>query len=87
MHVTHLDDRIIATRCVLGPVIPLRGVPESRPCDWRARQRDLSNGIIQQTPGARPSSTRQTFVVGAPGRGGESASVLTMQIEIEYCTA
>ena len=52
MHVTHLDDQIIATRGVLGSAIPLRGVPEPRPYDWRAWQRDLSNGITQQTPGS-----------------------------------
>ncbi len=52
MYVTHLDDQIIATRGVLGSTIPARGVAEPRPCDRRARQRDLSNGITQQTPSA-----------------------------------
>ena len=36
MHVTHLDDQVIATRFILSSAIPLRGVPELRPCDWRA---------------------------------------------------
>jgi hypothetical protein len=36
MHVTHLDDQIIATRGVLGPAIPPRGVAEPRPCEWHA---------------------------------------------------
>ena len=52
MHVAHLDDQVIATRFVLSSVIPLRGVPELRPCERRARQRYLSNGITQQTPRA-----------------------------------
>jgi len=55
MHVTHLDDQIIATRGVLGSAIPARGVAKPRPYDWRVWQRDLSNGITQQTPrGRRP---------------------------------
>jgi hypothetical protein len=35
MHVTHLDDQVIATRSVLGSTIPLQGVAKPRPCDWR----------------------------------------------------
>ena len=33
MHVTHLDDQIIATRGVLGPAIPPRGVAKPRLCE------------------------------------------------------
>ena len=33
MHVTHLDDQIIATRGVLGPAIPPQGVAKPRPCE------------------------------------------------------
>ncbi len=33
MHVTHLDDQIIATRDVLGSAIPTRGVAKLRPCE------------------------------------------------------
>ena len=36
MHVTHLDDQIIATRGVPGPAIPPQGVAEPRPCELRA---------------------------------------------------
>ena len=32
MHVTHLDDQVIATRGVLAPAIPHRGVAKPRPC-------------------------------------------------------
>ena len=50
MHVTHLDGQIIANRGVLSSAIPLRGVPRLRPYERGAWQRDLSHGIIQQTP-------------------------------------
>ena len=33
MHVTHLDDQFIATRGVLGPTIPTRGVAKPRPSE------------------------------------------------------
>ena len=62
MHVTHLDDQIIATRFVLSSGIPLRGAPELRPCERGAWQRDLGNGSFQQTPShphARPDSGRR----------------------------
>jgi len=36
MHVTHLDDQVIAARGVLGPAIPPQGVAKPRPCEWRA---------------------------------------------------
>jgi hypothetical protein len=35
MHVTHLDDQIIATRGVLGSAIPLQGVAKPRPCRYQ----------------------------------------------------
>jgi len=83
MHVTHLDGQIIATRFVLSSAIPPRGVPELRPCERGAWQRDLSNGIIQQTPRVQRGSGRPThaptatvedpdagtIVVGARGGG------------------
>ncbi len=36
MHVTYLDDHVIATRGVLGSAIPIRGVAKPRSCEWRA---------------------------------------------------
>jgi len=45
MHVTHLSDQIIARRFVLGPAI---GPSFVRLACLAA---DLSNGIIQQSPG------------------------------------
>ena len=36
MHVTHLDDQIIATRGVLSSAISPQGVAKPRPCEWRA---------------------------------------------------
>ena len=36
MHVTHLDEQIISTRCVLGSNFRERAVAEPRPCEWSA---------------------------------------------------
>ncbi len=50
MHVTHLDDQIIATRGVLGPAISPRRSGETSSLRVTRLARHLSNGINQQTP-------------------------------------
>jgi len=54
MHVTHLDDQVIATRFVLGPAIPPKGSAGASFVRLACLAADLSNGIIQQTPRRNP---------------------------------
>jgi hypothetical protein len=80
MHVAHLDDQVIATRCVLGFAIPLRS-GETSSVRLARLVADLSNGTIQQTPssdlklrlagGADTFSLEETHVgVGPAERAG-----------------
>ena len=50
MHVTHLADRVIATRFVLGPAIPAQGSAGTSFVRLTCLAADLSNGVIQQSP-------------------------------------
>ena len=48
MHVTHLDDQIIATRGVLRPAIPTQGVAKPHPCERRAWPPILPTALLSR---------------------------------------